>query len=67
MPDCNDYAYWNFDATDESLTVCKNQHDRNESCESHMEKLCPHEALHIINELRAGYLHLKAKIDFLTK
>ena len=52
---------WNFEADDEGLLVCKGEHDKGERCEAHMERLSPHEALKIINELRAECLQWEAK------
>lgn len=57
------YRRWNFDADDESVMVCKGEHESSDHCEAHMERLSPHEALEIINALRAECLSWAAKAD----
>lgn len=54
------YRRWNFDADDNGLLVCRGEHESNEHCEAHMERLSTHEALAIINELRAECLRWSA-------
>ena len=44
----------NFDADDDSLYVCHGEHERSAQCE--FVRLSPHEALKLINELRAECL-----------
>lgn len=58
---------WNFEADDDGLLVCRGQHESHEHCEAHMERLSPHEALEIINALRAECLNWAAKADALTR
>ena len=48
----SDILRWNFEADDDGLIVCREQHEKHESCEAHSERVTPHEALTIIRVLR---------------
>lgn len=61
------YRSWNFEADDDGLLVCKGVHESSEHCEAHMERLSPHEALNIINELRDECLSCAAKAEALAR
>ena len=49
---------WNFDASETSLLVCRDDHDKGEKCE--YEELHPAEALRVIDTLRSRVLQLEA-------
>ena len=51
-------ARWNFDASETSLLVCRDDHDKGEKCE--YEELHPAEALRVIDTLRSRVLQLEA-------
>ena len=49
---------YNYEATDENLLVCYNNHQKESPCE--FVKLCPHDALKHINEMRSAALESAA-------
>jgi len=56
----NGIARWNFEADDESVMVCRGQHERSDACE--YERLSSHQVLEILNSLRSRVLELEARI-----
>lgn len=56
---------WNFDATDDSVTACRGEHDDSAPCV--FKPISPHEALQIINQLRGQVQELSAKNNSLTQ
>ena len=51
-------ARWNFDASETSLLVCRDDHDKGEKCE--YKELHPAEVLRVIDALRSRVLQLEA-------
>lgn len=52
-----DYHRLNFDTDDEGVIVCKDNHEKGQSCE--YEQLSPDETLEIINDLRKQLFEAK--------
>ena len=48
------YRRWNFEATDDTVTVCYGDHDKGQPCE--YEELSPHEVVEILNDMRSELL-----------
>jgi hypothetical protein len=56
-----DCARWNFEATDSSLLVCRDHHDKGDDCD--YRPMHPAEVLELVNDLRSRLLHLRVLID----
>lgn len=54
----------NFEADDDGLLVCWGLHEKSSPCQ--YERLNPHEALKLIEQMRSELLNLRCKIDTLA-
>ncbi|MEE9315993.1 MAG: hypothetical protein V3U97_02680 [bacterium] len=58
------YTRWNFDAYDEGILVCRDNHEKGQPCES--EDLSPYEVLEILDDMRAELLRMKMLLESVT-
>lgn len=59
------YARWNFEANDDAVSVCKDEHDKGQPCE--YVELSPHEIVEILNDMRSQILRLNFAIGQLNE
>lgn len=50
---------WNFEANESALLVCRNDHDKGDTCD--MRPMHPADVLSLVNDLRARVLNAEAK------
>lgn len=55
---------WNFEATEDAITVCRDHHQKGQPCE--YEELSTYEVVDIINDLRSKLLALSNAVDSLN-
>lgn len=56
-----DYKRWNFEANEDGVTVCKDEHDKGQPCE--YEELSSYEVVEIINNMRSKLIRAELALN----